>query len=914
MPNLQKFAIMTIHFGLQFDDLVQTNDLDKIIVGPKKMRALLEYWFGLAAYTEENEFLRVERYRQAIKQYTETQPNTFYNASFEVDAFSTADILLQRRDELLISGFDFVLDNNMPSRLADYCNIELILKDLGGLETGEADALAQIMAVLPKFNLPFEKIILYDEFDHLPFYWQKLFLSIQQQKELSNITFSIEVIDFKNNLPTKDSSDLATLKYTLSGNKSEKKYPKADGSIIIVKGKRETDLAEWIAKMKCLNANFNPVCLIPETNRALDAAFVMEGIPALGIASSSSARPVMQLLKLVSAFLWRPFDPYRILQFLSLSIKPIDEKLAQVIAQVIAEKPGMYSSLWAARLNHFWENLKEKAKDKKNIDVQSVESQYKFWFERRRYDINGRVPKSEVIEIFEYLSNWAIDSYSQKKTPSLLALATQADKIKELLEALPERDLTNLELERIIKTVYKPSPVTLEEKQVASLAHIHQEAAIVDAPEQLLWWNFTDKGNASQKVFWRKEEIDFLSAKNCFLENIEKQNRIKFQQSLRPIFATRNQIILMIPAMIQGKETVEHPILGYLKACFGDISNLVFDVQNDDNDFFVRKLFNVCNKTPIDIKALESTPIFIEIPVLAAIKNLRAYETLTSLEELIYYPHKWAFKYKAKLLKSAILSVSQDKQLMGNLAHRVFELMLVEDFTSWSKHQTYHWIDENIGDILFKEGATLLMYGREQERERFINRMKYAAWNLIGHINANGWTVVKTEMDLEGEIAHNAIKGKADLVLQRGTEWAIVDLKYTGVTARRNLLRNMEDLQLTMYAHLLQVETLPYTSYFIIDRGKMLARHQLAFQEADIEPSELSYDEIHRTLLEKMIATYTWRTAQIQLGKIEVRTAATAQSLERYYDEQQEHLMQYLEMKSDDARWDDYGVIVRGVI
>ncbi len=900
---------MTLHFGLKFDDLVHQPNTDGATLGPKKSLALLETWLGLAGNVEDNEYLRVERYRQALKRYIKENKKAFFAASFAADPFSTANVLLQRRDELLMSGWDFKAENvAIPERLEAWAILETYLSELGNMPRGKADLIAEIMANLHLFQLPLTKVILYDAFDDMPYYWQRIFKVIENQ----GVVMENQAVE--NQRFGSLGTDLEALRQKIALNNAGKVDAKIDGSVLIVKAKRETDLAEWLAKVKLDNPRFRPLCLVPETNRALDAAFVMEGLPAFGIASSSSARPVLQLLKLAPTFLWKPLNPYRILEFLSLALKPLDDRLAQTIAQVMAEKPGMYSSLWGARLNAFWEGLDKKVSEGKNINVAEIKRQYEFWFDRRRYDATQRVPKSEVITIFEYLSKWAIDANMHKKTPSLLVLATQAEKIKEFLEELPERDLSNLELERIIRTIYSPSPVVLEEKQVDSLAHLHAEGAFAATQSSLVWWNFTDHSSTPALTFWRSDEIAFLAKANLFLETKEKENRVQLKHAQRPILATTQQILFLVPATINGKEAVEHPLMGYFHATFNKVSPLIFDLDNPSfSESEISSFFRLSPKEEIEKQEIKSTEFFIEIPDLANIKSTREYESLTSLEDLLYYPYKWAFKYKAKLSSSAILSIAKDTRLMGNLAHRAFELILRESFTTWTQLQVNQWVSANMPDIMFKEGATLLMYGKEQEREMFYNRLKYAVWSLISMINNNNWRVVATEQAMEGTFCESDIKGKADLILERGDgEYAIVDLKWSGITGRRNMLNNMEDLQLVMYAALLEQEQLPHTCYFIIDKGKMLSRNALAFREAEIvNKNNSDAREVHNIIYKRMEATYRWRKSQLEKGLIEVRTAATALELERHYEQADENLLDMLEMKLEDAKWDEFGVVVR---
>jgi hypothetical protein len=61
------------------------------------------------------------------------------------------------------------------------------------------------------------------------------------------------------------------------------------------------------------------------------------------------------------------------------------------------------------------------------------------------------------------------------------------------------------------------------------------------------------------------------------------------------------------------------------------------------------------------------------------------------------------------------------------------------------------------------------------------------------------------------------------------------------------------------------------------------------------------------TIFEKMERTYHWRMEQINRGMVELRTARTASELEALYEGQ---LFDLLEMKNEDARWDDYRTLL----
>ena len=88
----------------------------------------------------------------------------------------------------------------------------------------------------------------------------------------------------------------------------------------------------------------------------------------------------------------------------------------------------------------------------------------------------------------------------------------------------------------------------------------------------------------------------------------------------------------------------------------------------------------------------------------------------------------------------------------------------------------------------------------------------------------------------------------------------------------------------------------------------MIARNAMAFREAVVAGRG---GEDHTlacaTIFEKMEKTFAWRMAQIEKGQIELRTARTASELEALYEGE---LFDLLEMKNEDARWDDYRTLL----
>lgn len=920
---------MTIYFGLELDDLVLPQPAEiqggTHYFGPNGFLTMLETHLGLTVLPANNEYLRIEQYRQAIMRHAEgcgEENNSFYWRSFEADQFATAAELLSRRDELLLAGWNFSIKNDLPNRLKTLAEIEAIFENESteegqstlDLSLGFADRFVAVFKNIGKRQHPIQSIYLNEPIAILPFHFQKLL------KKLKENTPNLNLQQIENEPFVNDGSDLAHFKNRLlaPSGKQEKITLKNDGSLLLLKAKRASDAASYLAKIFTVNPDFRPACLVPEKNRALDIALIQEGFPSLGIQSASLARPTLQILKLVTAFLWKPIDPFKILEFVSLSVKPLDDGLANVIAQEMAQAPGIDGEGWFIAVSRYFEELKVRAQTDKKIDVSYVNFQYEFWFKRSRYPADKTVPKGEVIDVFDYVQNWAYELFGDtgEKNNSLLVLSEQAKRIKELLEVLPEIQLTYLELERIVRTIYEPSPVVFQEREVGHLSFVMNSSAIVRPVEKLVWWNFVQNEPVHFFSRWYEKERKHMQSVDCQLVTPKEENELLVWQRSRPVLNAGKQLILIMPEMVAGSVVHPHPLFGDLEATFANLEDIVFNLGNRNGRENFAQHFNLPDSVNIPQRQLGKPKPFLQIPNIDKLSE-REYETLTSLETLFYYPYQWMFKYKIKLNQTSILSVVDDNRLLGNLAHRMFENLFdkeKQDVTTWTKSEVENFIEKEAPNLLRREGAVLLMYGREPEKIAFINKLKYSAWSLVSQIQENDWKIEGTEMDLQGNFQGMPIRGRTDLVLKRGDdELAILDFKYRGATRRERIIRNQEDLQLVLYSKLLtEDDSWAHTSYFIMEDGKMIARNNLAFKNITAVSPDVDHTAVNQEILQKMEATYAWRMQQLAAGKVEIRCEQTCGDLEDFYyeTESSETINQLLEMKDGDAFFDDYRTLI----
>ncbi len=903
---------MTIFFGLDLDEGAylenETTNFGTMVVGPKQLLFLLEGQLGLAGHANDVEYLRVEQYRQAIIQYLSLNEECFFSNSFEADQFATANEMLRRRDELAEAGYKFEEENSAPERIRIIAEIEslLTLEPSLTLSSGFADRINDVILALENQETSIEKIFLNEPPDLQKVALKRLFDALSEKSEI------IELND-DSKIETSQKTDLGSLKnIILNGNKgNETNALKNDGSLLILQSKRANESASWISKFLLKNPEFKPLCLIPEKNRGLDNAFIQEGIPSLGIPSASLARPSLQILKLVPAFLWEPIDPYKLLEFVSLAVKPLDDGLGFVIGRLMASKPGMNSDEWKRGIEgYFGQLLNDESNDAVNYDY--IRKEYEFWFERKRHNVNSTVPKREVIEIFEKLEQWAFEVFDEEgsKNSSLIVLSEQSRRIKELLQTLPETQLTFLELERIVRTIYEPSPVVFRQEEINRLNHIYDSSAVLSECEEFLWWNFSETESTRFFSRWYPNERKYLKTKNIALDTPAMENSRMLWQRIRPILKTQKRLVLMFAETVDGNDVHPHPLFGDLEAAFGHLDNITLDLSKNTGAKNWAKHFNLPDKIELKSQKFGTPKPFVEIKERPVLKDLGV-QSPTKLQTLLYYPYQWMFKEKIQLRQSSILSVIKENTLYGNLAHHLFERLLRKDFYTWDKGMVEDYIERSIPILLSKEGAILMMYGREPDRIAFEYKVKFAAWNLVSMIQNNGWKVLKTEMELEETVNNTEYKGFADIVLERGAEKAIIDLKWRGIGWRRDLIKNEEDIQLVLYAQLLKKEsTWPNTSFFIIENGKMLSRNNNAFSEVSPIVPDSDDQEVYDKIFNKMESTYHWRKEQLANGRIEIRCTQTALALEDFYHEKEVDLFSKLEMKTENAKFDEYRVLI----
>ncbi|NJB84826.1 hypothetical protein GGR26_000571 [Lewinella marina] len=895
----------------------------------------LEHFYALSRNPANREALRTEQYRQLIEHHLQRADTTpFYAAAFAADPFATAEDLLARRDELLEAGYRLTrpVETDTPERIAVLHELEQQLLDANNdfaLLPGQADRLQALLAALHERRHPDFDLLIHEPADLLPPGLQRLLAALEAAGDQVRYTPPAAG-------PTAE-SDLGAWQQKLAGllDGGEQQQPAAaprtlsgDGSLVVVRAERETHIAAYLARMVRDNAQWRPGVLMTVRNQTLDTTMLMEGLPSMGIPSTSLARPSLQVLKLVTAFLWEPVEVQRIMEFVSLVAKPLDRRLGQRLAEHLADTPGLFGARWNYAVEESFREM-EARKVPANRRRRARE-QYDFWFRRRRYPRDGRAPKADVRGLFVFLRNWALEAYDEdKEQTGLVVLSAQAERATELLDAQPETELSYLDVERLVRTIYQPAPTQFQPTEQGALPVAFAPASVARLPgsgqgtlERLIWWDFVETDPVYFFSRYYPPEIEYLRERGCRVSSPEQRNRLQLWQNLRPALTAGRQLLLCIPRRVDGSEVEPHALMGDLEAAFSadDLATITVDIDEAGQPTGLLSDLRLPGFRPVPIRPLDPPVPHLEIARPDALRP-RKKETPSSIDDLLYYPHKWVFRHQLGLRGTPILSIASENRLRGNLGHLFVEQLLAEVAaadTPFSRGQVEHWINENADRLLRQQGAVLLEYGQEPDRVQFLLTIKKSAWTLVNYIQQNGWKVRGSEEEVEGWLETRSgqwVLGRADLVLERtaadgSLETAVVDLKWRGKTTFRNLLRNGGDIQLALYAEFLrqQGSSRVHSAYYLLRDALMLARNELAFEGADTVPAEEDHLVIQRDTLRKILATHDWRWEQLERGQVEIRCTETAPFLDDLYVDLPHDSL--LAMKDDTSPFDDYRSLI----
>jgi RecB family exonuclease len=385
----------------------------------------------------------------------------------------------------------------------------------------------------------------------------------------------------------------------------------------------------------------------------------------------------------------------------------------------------------------------------------------------------------------------------------------------------------------------------------------------------VLWYGFVEDGARGQMPPWSAEERQWLDYQDIRLDDPRQYRRREFSAARRAALMAARKLILVRPASVGGTAVGDHPLWTRLAAAFEPDRSHLQLVEP------ARRLRDG-NLAPL------SGRIFVrdQAPELPPPRPARYWtlpadpsrggdkESVTNLEKLLGCPLAYAISADGLLRSSGFFEVPDDNRMLGNLAHKVIQL-LFEESRIWTPSDARNRAGGLFDELVPKMAAPLLEAGQEAGRSASRAMVVRSVARLVGLLGEARLGVEAVEKPVSRLIpgASVELRGKIDMVAATSGRRAVVDFKWRGVTRRRAQLSKGTAVQLAAYSWLLEEEvgTRAEAGFFILDKARLFFSSPEPFTHAHVEGSDLAAD------WDRTLATYAELREKVRGGQVVAR-------------------------------------------
>ena len=741
---------MHIIFGMKMDGgdwSDKSVSLGEICCGPAGMLSYLEGRLGLDG-VKPSLPERINDYLQIIASVNPA----WCKKSFELDSWSTAKQLLAWRDELMMAGWDGT--SGTSERMKALAEIEA----RHPLGAGEPDRLKEVLRELEKVKWSgILKLVTAKE--HLPFLWRKVIKAME-----------------KAGLGIQDASN----------NDSRK------AECICVTAPDEITLARNFVQYLAAGDNSQVAVIAEGDTHLLDGVLHQYGFGAIGHSKPSRWRNSLQILPLWLDLLWKPFNPKRFLELLTLPISPIRPSVCNMLSKVLRETPGMGGEAWNIGWNNLLETIRKnehgyyKDPEAEVADIQKLRD----FLENECFKAEKEVSGAAILSICDMMINRL--GGQVKNHPAIGETLSQASTLKSIIDGT--KKYGKITLERMLDTVIGSGVSGASHPEVTSFAVYSHPEAINRNYKVILWWDFVAQNKGG--TYWTSDE-----KKACpGLASVDAERETNAWH--RALGFAKEMVIAFTPGKLAGEEVAKHPLADEISFKELSVDSLV---KNNG-------LWQLGGRT-LQLQELQQdkeTPKLEDFVAIAPNSIVPSSLSYTQMSSFLSCPFAWFMDKHLGLEKTSMLELSSGPLLLGNLAHKVVELLYPEGTEQLDPEKAFTQAGELFDALVPKMAAELLLDGRELEMKRIKNTLQRAIRELVLGINERGLLVKKTEKELHEEGKQSSFegipfKGRADIYLEdkEGNAF-VIDLKWSSSSKYKDWVEKHKALQLASYAWLLR--------------------------------------------------------------------------------------------------------------
>jgi hypothetical protein len=838
-----------------------------------------------------NSIKRIFDYRKNLHANSK---ESFYHQSLEANDLDVATTLLAWRDELKLAGWDFKLNRSASSRLRDIAALE---KD--GIAVGFPEAYLEIIKLLQqKIDIPLKHIVVHEPLHLLPPFIRKLFSLLENS--------GVTIEERKSDTIEGASSDLHNLRNVITGKEPKRKYDlQNDGSIQILNFGDMLSAAKGVAALMADDSSFKPIIINESKNPSLSLELHEKGMPSTGQALHAASHPDLQLLAIMPVWLWKPYNPQQVLDFLLCPLNILPVGLCFKLSKMFSEKPGIGLDDWREK----FETYISKNENKKEVIKHTQRFNYLL---NAATEASEKISTSKIRDYYSYFYNIFNSRCNATSDEHLIErLKRLCGAFRELIDILGmvQESLNRLELQQLLNFVLRPISIVPFEREAHSVHEISNPGLLCGQCNDLLWFGFTSRGGVHALWdVWTQDELEWLAKKNIQLETPQQKAQRHFWFITQWLRFVNNRLILILPSVVDGEASQPHPFQSVLDACFSNLHDVTIHVEHPSQ--MQLRGNNRIETKKVNINPIPAWPLYWQLKNGDLLNNRESAESFNSLSKLIHYPYQWVLKYKAMLTRGNAFYMPPLYLFYGNLSHAIFQkLLTMADILIVKDDELKKRYELLVGEMTITQGLLLHIPGQEGTLKFFKEYLFGRFITLLEIIKENHWTVEGCELEMQGKIGDELVLGRCDLLLQRKRkatiEKAIVDLKYANTNKYRDLMLGSEDLQLAIYSRLFHPEgNHCATSYFIIREGRLLTTCSDFFKGAIAINTEQKFSETYSHLLHRMSNTISFRRSELTKGKIEVGDNACIEDLDIFRNDSEEYLLP--EIKGGNKVYSEY--------
>lgn len=838
--------------------LGKMNLFNQVVVSTRGLLAELELRAGLTAvYPTPTE--RIVAYVDAIQKaiLNKGDSQLFFEESFGLDKYGTAEILLDWRDKLIYAGWN---------------------KNIKG-----SDKLDGLASIEQYFNAVGE-----------PDRWQMLIKHAQEnailtQNDCIKVTTSFEHLDATlKTLMSKIEKAGTPVSYIDRTNESQVDYQVYNHHFYT-----DIEAHTWIMQQ---NLNDSDV-IVGFDNPILSDIAHMMNLPSV-TSNEVGVSQQMQMLSLGLALFKLPVNAQCLLDYLQLPQSPLKSIYHECVTNDGSKtylKPFVVELKEVLLSGGLGEKWKEVINKQPIIDYNhnSIEKKRQklltfinMW-EKARIDENGMcvVNQTDVKTYISHLRNWAAQRQTQQDTIDVqfVALVAACDEMTKLLETQPEIICVD-DLIQWSHQIVQPIVLSNNVAKIGCPYMVASPTDIYANPDKLYWLSSTVDTPVDIYDFLGFKDRKILDEAAVKLSD-KGSDSVFLQEEIFTNLKKAKEIHLISCDIRHGEATIQNGVALQLIRNGAESAETTFSVEEKD---------------VIGLAQPQET-YFIDREIIQDALNahegyLRAIESYSSLNTLIQTPFEYVMHYILNLHNYQSEALSDINTVKGNVAHKYIEWLTHENDKNVKEMQHMHQddFDVNINHIIESHGILLLQENNQLDMMLFKSQLKKSVTVLLNIIDTNQLTIVGSEYQAETDIdGIGRMYAQVDLLLQKDEKLIVFDFKWNEGSTYQKKLENNLSLQLAVYKNILEKacnQDVVFCGYYILPKHKLLTHDHDILSDENDENIEIVNPANNNDLFQQAIRSYDYRKKQLLNGVIEEAETLPLANLQYTIDSISENL------------------------